>query len=403
MEMAPPLTGVKVLDLSWVMVGPMSTRYLADLGAEVIKVESASRVDPVRTLGPFKQGSPGLERSLSYHNLNSGKTCVTVNLREEKGRALLREIVPQVDVVAESFSPGVLDRLGLGYDSLKALNPRLIMVSSCLFGQTGPYAQGAIGVGTTGACFSGANFVLDRPHRPPSGTYGPWTDAVTPRFIAASLLAALHRRARTGEGCYIDIAQAEAGMQFLSPAFFAQATGTEIPIRLENGASPLRCPEGVYPCAGNDRWVAIEASGHVSWARLAAIAGLDDGRFATLIGRLRHRAELDELMGAWTRPQDASAVEQRLQAAGVAAHAVSNARDLHEDEHLQAVGHLRRIEDPVIGEGYIEGPRFRLQRTPTVETTRGPRIGEHNAEILQRYCGLSEDEVVELQNAKVLA
>jgi benzylsuccinate CoA-transferase BbsF subunit len=401
--MSPPLMGVKVLDFSWVMVGPMSTRYLSDLGAEVIKVESVSRVDPVRTLGPFKQGSAGLERSLSYHNLNSGKTCITVNLRDEKGRALLREIVPQVDVVAESFAPGVLARLGLDYESLKPLNPRLIMVSSCLFGQTGPYAQGTIGVGTTGACFSGANFVLDRPHQPPSGTYGPWTDAVTPRFIAMSLLAALHRRSRTGEGCYIDVAQAEAGMQFLTPAFYAQATGTEIPMRRENGGSPLRCPEGVYPCAGRDRWVAIDASGQERWARLAEIVGLDDRRYGTLIGRLRNRTELDERIGAWTLTREASDVERLLQDAGVAAHAVSNARDLHEDEHLHAVGHLRRIEDPVIGEGYIEGPRYRLSRTPTVETARGPRIGEHNAEVLRRYCGLSAGDVAALQEAKVLA
>jgi benzylsuccinate CoA-transferase BbsF subunit len=401
--MAPPLKGVKVLDLSWVMVGPMSTRYLADLGAEVIKVESASRVDPVRTLGPFKAGSPGLERSLSYHNLNSGKACITVNLREERGKALIRALVREVDVVAESFAPGVLTRLGLDYESLKALNPRLIMVSSCLFGQTGPYAQGAIGVGTTGACFSGANFVLDRPHEPPCGTYGPWTDAVTPRFIAVSLLAALHRRGRTGEGAYIDISQAEAGMQFLGPAFFAQATGSEIPMRLENGGSPLRCPEGVYPCAGKDRWVAIEASSPQGWARLAATIGLQEARFATLLGRLRHRADLDERIADWTRPQAPEAVERTLQAAGVAAHAVSNARDLYDDEHLRAVGHLRRIDDPVIGEGYIEGPRFRLRRTPTAQTCRGPRIGEHTAEILQKYCGLSEEQVAALAEAKVLA
>ncbi len=192
--MAAPLDGVHVLDLSWVMVGPVSARYLADLGADVIKVESSKRIDPVRTLGPFKDGKMGPERSVSYHNLNAGKRCITLDLRKPKGREIVLRLCEWADVALESFTPGVLDDLRLAYPDLSARNPRLIMVSTSILGQTGPDARGTSGVGTMGAAMSGATYQFGWPDRPPSGPFGPWTDAVTPRFIAAAVLADLHRR-----------------------------------------------------------------------------------------------------------------------------------------------------------------------------------------------------------------
>jgi len=247
--MNAPLDRIHVLDMSWVMVGPVSGRYLADLGADVIKVESGLRIDPLRTLGPFKDGKSGRERSVSYHNLNAGKRSLAIDLKNPRGREVILRLAQWADVVLESFTPGVLDDLHLAYRDLKHRNQNIIMVSTSLLGQTGPHAKGASGVGTMGAALAGATFLMGWPDRPPFGPFGPWTDAVAPRFIVSSILAALHRRSRTGQGCYIDVAQAEAGLQFISPAAYEYAANRTIPLRRGIAGSPLRSPQGVYRCA----------------------------------------------------------------------------------------------------------------------------------------------------------
>jgi crotonobetainyl-CoA:carnitine CoA-transferase CaiB-like acyl-CoA transferase len=402
--MNPPLEGIRVLDLSWVMVGPVSGRYLADLGADVIKVESRGRIDPLRTLGPFKDGKPGPERSISYHNLNAGKRGIAINLKQSRGRDLVLRLVDWADVVIESFTPGVLESLELGYRHLRRRKDNIIMVSTSILGQTGPHAIGTSGVGTMGAAMSGASGLLGWPDRAPWGTFGPWTDGVAPRFIVAGILAALHRKARSGQGCYIDVAQAEAGLQFVAPAYYEYAGNRTIPMRRGSAGSPLRCPAGVYPAAGEDRWIAIDASADEQWRRLSEIVGgrLLAPRFAGLIGRLRNREEIDRAIGQWTQTRDGDETERLLQRAGVPAHIVSRAGDLARDRHLRAANHFRRIEDPEFGAAEIEGPRFQFERTKLAETRRAPRIGEHSNEILREVCGLSESEIAELTEAGVL-
>ncbi len=402
--MTGPLEGLRVVDMSWVMVGPVSGRYLADLGADVVKIESAKRIDPLRTLGPFKDGKPGPERSASYHNLNAGKRSLAIDISKPAGREVILRLAEWADVALESFTAGVLDSLHLAYADLRARNDRIIMVSTSLLGQTGPHARGTSGVGTMGAAMSGATFALGWPDRPPSGTFGPWTDAVAPRFIVASILAALHRRSRTGEGCYIDVAQAEAGIQFMLPAFYEYAANGTIPRRRGAAASPLRAPQGVYRCAGDDRWLALDAAADRHWTSLRRLLGgaLAQSKFDTLLGRLRNRDELDEAITAWTTSRDALQCETELQAAGVPAHVVSRGSDLFADAELRAIGYLKKIDDPVMGEAEIEGPRFSLNRTPTAETRRGPRIGEHSKEILRDICRLTDDEIVGLERDGIL-
>jgi benzylsuccinate CoA-transferase BbsF subunit len=403
--MTAPLDGIHVLDLSWVMVGPVSGRYLADLGADVIKVESSRRIDPVRTLGPFKDGRSGPERSVSYHNLNAGKRCVTLDIRKPEGRELVMRLAQWADVVLESFTPGVLDELQLGYRELSRCNPKLIMASTAIFGQTGPDAKGTSGVGTMGAAMSGATYQFGWPDRPPCGPFGPWTDGVAPRFIVASIMAALHRRARTGEGCYIDVAQAEAGVQFMMPAYYEFAANRTIPERRGVAGSPLRAPEGVYRCAGDDRWVAISASGSAHWEALRNLVGgaLRESRFNTLLGRIRNRDAINLAIEEWTRAKESDAVESTLQSAGIPAHIVSRGSDLARDADLNHLAHFKKFTDAVIGEAEIEGPRCALARTPLAETRRGPRIGEHTKEILETICHLSKDEIARLAEAGVLA
>ena len=402
--MSAPLDGINVLDLSWVMVGPASGRYLADMGADVIKVESSKRIDPVRTLGPFKDGKTGPERSVSYHNLNAGKRCIAIDIRRPEGREIILRLAKWADVVLESFTPGVLETLQLGYSDLKQRNDRIIMASTSLLGQTGPYAKGTSGVGTMGAAMSGATYQIGWPDREPAGPFGPWTDAVTPRFIVASILAALHRRSVTGHGCYIDTAQAEAGIQFMMPAYYEYAANGTIPERRGVAGSPLRVPQGLYPCRGEDRWIAIDASESTHWDALrSVIVELRDAKYGTIVGRLRNRDELEAAIATWTREQEAAAAEDRLQAAGVPAHVVSGGGDLARDVDLREAGHLNQIHEPVFGEAVIEGPRFSLDRTALALTRRGPRIGEQTNEVLATVLRMSDTEIAQLSEAGILA
>jgi benzylsuccinate CoA-transferase BbsF subunit len=403
--MTAPLDGIRVLDLSWVMVGPVSGRYFADLGADVVKVESSRRIDPVRTLGPFKDGKPGPERSVSYHNLNAGKRCVTLDIRKPEGRELVMRLAQWADVAIESFTPGVLDELQLGYRELSARNPKLIMASTAILGQTGPDAKGTSGVGTMGAAMSGATYQFGWPDRAPCGPFGPWTDGVAPRFIVASILAALHRRTKTGAGCYIDVAQSEAGVQFMMPAYYEFAANGKIPERRGVAGSPLRAPEGVYRCAGDDRWIAISASAAPHWEALRKIIGgaLHHARFDTVLGRIRNRDAIDAAISEWTRDKESDAVELTLQAARIPAHNVSRGLDLGRDTDLQHQGHFKKFRDEILGEAEIEGPRSVFERTPLNPTRRGPRIGEHTQEILETICHLSKNEIAELTEAGVLA
>lgn len=401
--MSAPLQGLRVLDMGWVMVGPTTGRYLADLGADVVKLESARRMDPLRYLGPFKDATPGLGRSLSYHNINAGKRSLTLDIKHPRGREIVLELAKWADVVIESFSPGVLDSLKLNYTHLSAVNPRLIMLSTSLLGQTGPHAAGTSGVGTMGASLSGATILLGSPDHRPCGTYGPWTDAIGPRFTAISILAALRQRAETGHGCMIDVAQAEAGIQFLTPAVYQYTVNGEVPQRSLDAEGPFKAPAGVFRCAGKDRWIAIDASADQAWRSLRALIGapLADTKFDTLIGRLRHRAALKEAIILWTQERDADALEAQLQAASVPAHIVSQSADLAADPDLRE--HYRTVPAPTIDQATIEGPRYALRRTPLRETDRGPALGEHTRDILSEVCGLSNDTIDELKSTGVLS
>lgn len=402
--MSAPLAGLRVLDLSWVMVGPMSGRYLADLGADVIKVESSRRLDPLRTLGPFRHGTPNPEETLSYHNINAGKRSITLDLAAPAGREIVRRLVRKVDVVIESFTSGTLERMGLAWEQLHAENPRLIMVSSCLFGQTGP-ERAAAGVGTLGAAYSGASLMVGWPDRNPTGPYNAWTDSVTPRFIVASLLAAIRQRTLTGQGCYIDVAQAEAGLQFLLPAYYEYAVNGRIPGRVGTDVDPLRAPSGTFPCAGADRWIVIDASADAHWKALRACAApaLDDAAFDTLVGRLRRRTQLHETLGAWTRKQDPHALQDALQAAGVPAHVVSTCDELSVDADLIADGYYSEVVDPVIGRFQLRNAQVRITPSGTLAARPGPRIGDSTDSILREVGACSDEEIAAFRSAGVLA
>lgn len=401
---APPLANLRVLDLSWLMVGPTSGRYLADLGADVIKVESSKRLDPLRTLGPQRDGKPYPERTPAFHLYNAGKRGLALDLSGETGRGIVRRLARHVDVVIESFTAGTLDRMGLGWERLHAENPRLVMAASCLFGQTGPY-RAASGVGTLGAAYSGASLLVGWPDRTPNGPFNAWTDAVTPRFVVAALLAALRRRDLTGQGCYLDVAQAEAGLQFLLPAWFAQAANGATPQRLGADVDPLRAPSGVFRCAGDDRWIALDASSAPHWKALRQLAAprLKSADFDTLLGRLRHRVDLHALLAAWTAEQAPEALEQALQAQGIPAHVVCNHMDLATDPDLEADDYYGQISDPDIGTVRMRNAQFRIEPAAPLSARPSPRLGDATEQVLRDVALYSASEIEAFRREGVLS
>jgi benzylsuccinate CoA-transferase BbsF subunit len=402
--MPAPLEGLKVVDIGWLMVGPFSARYLTELGAETIKVETGKRLDPLRGLGPFKDGKRGPERTVSYHWTNAGKRSLAVDLKTPEGLDIVRRLVARADVFVESFTPGAIDEMGLSFASLSALNPGLIMVSTGILGRKGTLGLGMSGTGMTGAAYAGATNLVGWPDRPPNGPYGPWTDAVAPRFVVSSILAALHRRQGDGRGVYIDLSQAEAGLQFLLPAYLDYAVNGVVARRSGSAQSPLKAPCAAYPCLGVDRWLVIDADTPAAWEALRRVLApaLDDPGFSTLVRRLRSRETLNVRIAEWTRAQDPHEAEHILQAAGAPAHVICDDHDLGFDLDLEAEGVQRRVEDPVIGELWFPGPQYSLSATPHPQTRAGPRIGDSTTEILTGELGFTPGEVEALKARDVL-
>jgi crotonobetainyl-CoA:carnitine CoA-transferase CaiB-like acyl-CoA transferase len=266
-----PLEGLKVVDLFWAMAGPASTRALADYGATVVRIESGSRLDTCRTIGPYVNDKPGIDRSAIFINLNVGKLGITLDLGKEEGREVFRDLVHWGDVVTESFSPKAMRAWGLNYEALRAIKPEIIMVSSCLMGQTGPFAQFA-GYGNLAAAMCGFGNLCGWPDRPPAGPYGSYTDCVAPRFTIASILAALEYRRRTGRGQYIEISQAEASMHFLTPALLDFNCNGYVLTTMGNRDRRV-APQGVYQCSGVDSWIAIACLTDQQWSLLSDMIG----------------------------------------------------------------------------------------------------------------------------------
>jgi crotonobetainyl-CoA:carnitine CoA-transferase CaiB-like acyl-CoA transferase len=399
-----PLEGLKVLDLMWVVAGPWSTRYLADYGATVIKIESTSRVDTVRTISPFKDHVPGPERSAAHATVNAGKLGVTLNLADPKGHEVALKLAAWADVVTESFAPGAMKKFGLDYDSLRRVNPDLIMVSSCLNGQSGPQSNLA-GFGTMGQQLSGFGGLAGWPDRPPAGAPGAYTDYIAPKFTASAILAALAFRRRTGKGQYIDVSQGEASIHFLGSALLDYTVNGHVAERRGN-ASPDCAPHGVYPVEGDDRWVAIVVTNEAQWRGLCTVVeGLgfpEDPRFATLEARLENREALDAAVGAWTAARDADEIEQRLQTAGVPVHRATTSSDAFVDPQLSARDHFVTVEHPDLGPLPIENSRMRFSATPVCVTAPGPTFGQHNQHVLTEILGMGEEEFIELLAEGVL-
>lgn len=405
--MTGPLADLKVLDLSWVVAGPLIGRALADFGARVVRVESSRRIETARLMQPFYSGVPGEENSALYGNCNAGKLGVTLDLKTDQGRAVARDLASWADVVIESFSPGQLAKWGLDYAELSRDNPALIMLSTSIAGQTGPWSTLA-GYGNVGASLSGFQHLVGWPDSLPTGPFGPYTDYVGPRLALVALLAAVENRRRTGKGRYIDVAQVEAGVFFLSPQV-ARYEADGVVAQRRGNRDEVYAPHGVYPCLAEDgaeRFVAVAVRDDDEWAALVQAMGRPDlaarQDLRTAEQRRQHADLLDEELARWTRGQWAADVEERLQAAGVPAHRSASSADFTTDPQLLERGHIIRLPHPLHGEAVVEGPRYMLSHTPGRVAAPAPTLGQHNEFVLREILGYPEERITQLTEDGVL-
>ncbi len=389
-----PLSGLKVLDFMWAFAGPYVTRVLADYGATVVKIETALKSDVMRNVTPFIDASRGSESALQYHSLNAGKLGLALNLNTPEARDVVRDLTSWADVVTESFSPKAMRNWGLGYDQLSAVNPGLIMLSSCLMGQTGPLHRYA-GFGTMAAAVAGFYPVVGWPDRSPCGPFTAYTDYTSPRLAAAVLLAAIDWRRRTGRGQYIDFSQLEACLHLLAPELLDDAVNGRVAGRCGNHDRSC-APHAIYATDGHDCWIAIAVETDAQWHALCALAGWPALARLRTVDRLGRREELDSLLAGWASGQDATELQTELQAIGVPAHRVQNSRHCVEDPQLAHRGHFLQVPHPLCGTTWIEASPFRLSRTPAHAAWGGPMLNQHLHEVLTDILGYDDERITEL-------
>jgi crotonobetainyl-CoA:carnitine CoA-transferase CaiB-like acyl-CoA transferase len=393
-----PLKDLKILDFMWVLAGPGVTRMLADYGATVVRIESTERVDPTRTVGPFQDNNTSPEYSALWGNNNAGKYSITLDLLRPKAREVVLDLVRWADAVGEAFSPKAMRNWGFDYESLRKIKPDIVMLSTCLMGQTGPLSRFA-GFGNLAAALCGFYNLVGWPDRPPSGPFSAYTDYIGPRFGTVALMAALIHRKLTGQGQYIDMAQAESALHFLTvPLLDTVANGRDYR-PLEN-YDPDHAPHGVYPAAGDDRWVAIACRTEDQWRALClAMKRPDlaaDSRFRSFALRQANRVELDKIISGWTAGFDPTQTEQTLQAAGVPAYTVQTSDDMWRDPQLHHREHFVHASHAAMEKTYVENSRFQLSRTPARVERAGPTLGEHNDYVLSKILGYDEDRITDL-------
>ena len=391
---ALPLAGIKVLDFTWALAGPGTTRILADHGATVIRVESQRKPDAVRGATPFIAEDGQTENSLHWHSPNAGKLGFTLDLGHPRAKRVVLELAAWADIVVESFSSGTMDRFGIGYRALRKANPRVIMLSSCLMGQTGPMSTYS-GFGSAGAAFAGFYSLAGWPDRPPSGPFGAYSDYPSPRYAVAVLLGALEWRRRNGEGQYLDYSQMEGAAQLIAPAILDDAVNERTASRHGNEDAWMS-PHGVYPVVGKDQWVAIACETDRQWRVLAELLGRSDLAGLSLDQRRGRRPELDALIAAWTKGRRGQAVEAELQARSVPVHRVLYAPELVEDAQLKHRNHFIAVPHPIHGTSWVEGSSIQLSRTPGAPKWAGPTFGQHLHEVLADILRYDDDRITEL-------
>jgi len=397
-EIKDALADVNVVEFGAYAAGPCISKYLADFGARVVHVESRQRPDGFRLqYPPFKDGKVGLNRSGCFAFFNDSKRGVTLDLKNADGAKLAHRLVEWSDIVIENMRPGVMARLGLDYESLRERKRELIMLSTSNMGQTGPHATHP-GFGSQLSSLSGFTHLIGEPDGPPYFLYGPYIDFIAVAFGGIAVLAALDHRRRTGEGAYIDLSQFETGVQFISGAVLDYAVNGIVANR-DGNRDPMAAPHGCYPCRDGE-WCVISCWDEVEWKRFCHAAEkpewLTDERFVTLTERKAHESELNQLIAAWTREQEAERLMWRLQCRGVHAAKVNTVRDLFTDPQIAFRNIWQRQDHPELGNHAYRMVSYELSETPGSVRGAAPCLGADNEEVFIDWLGLSPREYEEL-------
>jgi len=407
--MAKPLDGIRVMDFAQVFAGPTCTRILADLGAEVIRLESPNRLDVTRNLIFCDNDGQDLpwERTLYFCIRNAGKKEIVVDLDQERGCEIVRGIVAQSDIVAESFTPRVMRAFGLDYERLRQIKPDVIMISLSGYGQDGPYADwSAYGMGLEPA--SGVAQLTGYAGGPPMRSGLSFTDPYSGFIGAGAVLAALHYRRRTGKGQYIDLSEHEAAVPLTGAALMDFAMNERLPERIGNRSPIGAAPQGCYRCAGDDSWLVVSIGSDDEWSAFCKAAGhpewAQDERFDNVLGRRAHQDELDKLIEGWTRALDHYEAFHLLQRAGVTAAPVLNGKEIYFDPQSKERGQFDVVDQPIMGKRPV-GRHLAAKFDDFAADAAGPAptLGQHNHEVLSGLLGLSDAEIAELEEQQVIA
>ena len=396
-----PLEGIRIIDLSMGWAGPLATRNLADMGAQVIKVESCERFDWWRSWEATQAwiADNGAEKSPQYLYVNRNKQDITLDLENPRGRELLLQLVATADALVENYSGGVLPKLKLDYSYLIEANPDLVMVSMPAFGSTGPWSQFRA-YGSTVEHSSGLPHLVGDPEQAPTMQHVAFGDAVGGLNGTAAILTALWHKQRSGEGQFVDLSQVECLFPLAAPGILHQSVYGQSPRRSGN-KHPDHAPHGVYPCEGDDAWVVIQVTDEIQWQRLQdLIPAL--APFGDVDERLDKREALDECVRAWTQQRPAAAVMQLLQGVGVTAAKLNNAQAILDEPHLQDRGYLQWLEREYVGVQPHPSPPFRVTADPIPITSPAPTLGQHNHDILGELLGLGAAELEELEQQGVI-
>ena len=406
-----PLSGIRVCDLTWIIAGPTATRVLADFGAEVIRVEHEQAADSIRFGRPIVGDAPTLNNSGFFNYFNRNKKSILLNARHPDGMELLKQLIAQSDVVVENFSSGVLESWGLDYEALKAIRPGIIYCSISGFGHSGR-DKAFTTWGPTAQALSGLTFMSGLPGEPPAGWGYSYMDHTAGYYGAMAIMMALHHRNRTGEGQYVDLSQVEDGIILGGPAVLDYTVNGR-PWRREglppgnHAWEPAVAPHNTYPCAGEDRWLALAVMNDAEWQAL--IQAMDepawavDEKFATNAGRLANQDELDEQIAGWTRGCDDYELMAVLQAAGVRAAVCQKPSDrVENDPQLKARDWWQRLPHAELGDCEYDGVAPRLSVTAGALRTASPLLGEHTFEVLRDVLQLTDEQISQYANAGVL-
>jgi len=411
--MSAALSPFRICDFTGQLAGAGATKWMASFGAEVIRIEDPvqqGRWDILRGNPPFKEGQSGLDLGGAFNNHNTEKLGITLNLRTDQGREILTELIGRSDVVCENFAKGVMGRWGFDYEAMKAIKPDIIYVSNCGFGQVGPYSEfktwGPIVQAVSGLTFSSA--LADQE---PAGWGYSYMDHTGAYYMAMAILLALIHRQRTGEGQWVDMSCTDTALTLHGPAIL-DWTVNKRPMRREGQPDsnrhnwPAMAPHGIFPCQGEDNWIAIACENDDQWEQLGRYSGaewLNHAEWNSVAGRVQDQAHIEELIAAWTRDHDKMRLAEQLSTRGIAAAAVLKPSErIDQDPNTRAFGLWPEVSHSAMGRVEVDGQPVHFSRTDWDISQGGPCLGEHNEQVLTGLLGYSKEQVARFQSEGVI-